>query len=576
MANFFTDNKDLQLQLDHPLMERIVAMRERNYTQAEQYDYAPQNYADAMDSYRRVMELAGEICGEVIAPNAEGVDCEGPHHEGDHVRYASGTVANLQAMHKAGLDGISLPRRYEGLNFPLSTFVMVNEMIARADAGFQNIWGLQDCAETLYEFGSEEQKEKYLPQTCDGKTWAMDLTEPDAGSDLGAVMLKATWSEERQTWLLNGVKRFITNGDGDLALVLARTEEGTTDARGLSMLLYDKRNGGMKVRRIENKLGIKGSPTCELVFTDAPAELVGDRRMGLIKYVMALMNAARLGIGAQSVGTCEAAYREALKYAHERRQSGKAIIEFTAVSELLSLMKAKTQAVRALLYETARFVEIYKQLADINKETHLDSDARSEMKHYNRLADGFTPLVKLFSSEYANQTAYDAIQIHGGSGFMKDYPVERIYRDARIMSIYEGTSQLQVVAAINGVTKGTFREQIECYANETYSEETAAEVARLQRMTASLDAMIERVEAVEREHNGFKELHARRLVESVGYIIMGYLLCRQASQHSEEYLNSARIFCRHGAGKVAEAWAVIEGSEGEDVALNKAIQSETL
>ncbi|MBQ1222481.1 MAG: acyl-CoA dehydrogenase family protein, partial [Alistipes sp.] len=286
MANFFTDNKDLQLQLDHPLMERIVAMRERNYTQAELYDYAPQNYADAMDSYRRVMELAGEICGEVIAPNAEGVDCEGPHHEGDHVRYASGTTTNLQAMHKAGLDGISLPRRYQGLNFPLSTFVMVNEMIARADAGFQNIWGLQDCAETLYEFGSEEQKEKYLPQTCDGKTWAMDLTEPDAGSDLGAVMLKATWSEERQTWLLNGVKRFITNGDGDLALVLARTEEGTTDARGLSMLLYDKRNGGMKVRRIENKLGIKGSPTCELVFTDAPAELVGDRRMGLIKYVM--------------------------------------------------------------------------------------------------------------------------------------------------------------------------------------------------------------------------------------------------------------------------------------------------
>lgn len=572
MANFFTDNKDLQLQLDHPLMERIVALRERNYTQAEHYDFAPEDFADAMDSYRRVMELAGEICGEVIAPNAEGVDREGPHHEGDRVRYASGTYQNLQAMHAAGLNGISLPRRYEGLNFPLPTFVMVNEMIARADAGFQNIWGLQDCAETLYEFGSEEQKTKHLPETCAGKTWAMDLTEPDAGSDLGAVMLKATWSEERQTWLLNGVKRFITNGDGDLALVLARTEEGTTDARGLSMLLYDKRNGGMKVRRIEHKLGIKGSPTCELVFTDAPAELVGDRRMGLIKYVMALMNAARLGIGAQSVGTCEAAYREALKYAHERRQSGKTIIEFSAVSEILSLMKAKTEAVRALLYETARFVEIYKQLADINKETRLESEERMEMKHYNRLADAFTPLVKLFSSEYANQLAYDAIQIHGGSGFMQDYPVERIYRDARIMSIYEGTSQLQVVAAINGVTKGTFREQIDRYATEQYSEEVASEVKHLQAMSTSLEEMIERVERIEKECNGFKELHARRLVESVGYIIMGYLLCREASLHSEEYLASARIFCRHGASKVQEALTLIMASEGEDVALYKSIK----
>ncbi|MBE6177626.1 MAG: acyl-CoA dehydrogenase [Rikenellaceae bacterium] len=567
MANFFLDNTDLQLQLEHPLMERLLELRERGYAEREQYDFAPQDFDDAMDSLRRVMELAGEVCGETLAANAESVDREGPHHEGDRVRYASGTVENLAAFHAAGLDGMALPRRFGGLNLPLLSSIMVNEMIARADAGFQNVWGLQDCAETLNEFGSEEQKAKYLPMTVEGATWSMALTEPDAGSDLGAVMLKAAWSEERGCWLLNGVKRFITNGDGDLSLVLARTEEGTTDARGLSMFVYDKRNGGVKVRRIEHKLGIKGSPTCELVYQDAPAELVGDRRMGLIKYVMSLMNAARLGIGAQSVGTCEAAYREALKYAGEREQFGKPIIRFTAVAELLQQMKAKTQAVRTLLYETARFVEIYKALAAISKERALEGEERQEMKFYNRLADGFTPLLKLFASEYANQLAYDAIQIHGGSGFMQDYPCERIYRDARIMSIYEGTSQLQVVAAINGVTKGTFLEQIERYATAAYSEPMQPQVASLQRLTEQLRAMIERVETLDKECAGYKELHARRLVETVGYIVMGYLLVRQASHHPEVYADSAQVFCRLAEGKVAEAAATIAASPVEDVAL---------
>lgn len=567
MANFFLDNTDLQLQLEHPLMERLMELRERGYAEREQYDFAPQDFDDAMDSLRRVMELAGEVCGETLAANAESVDREGPHHEGDRVRYASGTVENLAAFHAAGLDGMALPRRFGGLNLPLLSSIMVNEMIARADAGFQNVWGLQDCAETLNEFGSEEQKAKYLPMTVEGATWSMALTEPDAGSDLGAVMLKAAWSEERGCWLLNGVKRFITNGDGDLSLVLARTEEGTTDARGLSMFVYDKRNGGVKVRRIEHKLGIKGSPTCELVYQDAPAELVGDRRMGLIKYVMSLMNAARLGIGAQSVGTCEAAYREALKYAGEREQFGKPIIRFTAVAELLQQMKAKTQAVRTLLYETARFVEIYKALAAISKERALEGEERQEMKFYNRLADGFTPLLKLFASEYANQLAYDAIQIHGGSGFMQDYPCERIYRDARIMSIYEGTSQLQVVAAINGVTKGTFLEQIERYATAAYSEPMQPQVASLQRLTEQLRAMIERVETLDKACAGYKELHARRLVETVGYIVMGYLLVRQASHHPEVYADSAQVFCRLAEGKVAEAAATIAASPVEDVAL---------
>ncbi len=570
MANFFLDNRDLQLQLDHPSMQRIVSLRERDFAEQDAYTYAPQSYEDAMESYRLVMELAGEVCGETLAANAESVDREGPHHADGRVTYAAGTKANLAAFRAAALDGMSLPRRYDGLNLPLPAFVMVNEMIARADAGFQNVWGLQDCAETLNEFGSEEQKERYLKMTSAGATWSMALTEPDAGSDLGAVMLKASWSEERQCWLLNGVKRFITNGDGDLSLVLARTEEGTSDARGLSMVVYDKRNGGVRVRRIENKLGIKGSPTCELVYTDAPAELVGDRRMGLIKYVMSLMNAARLGITAQSVGACEAALREAEKYAHERRQFGRPIAEFTAVAELLLQMRAKTQGARALLYATAREVEIYKQLAAIAKERNLETEERQEMKQRNRLADALTPLAKLFASEYANEVAFDAIQILGGSGFMKDYPCERIYRDVRIMNIYEGTSQLQVVAAINGVTKGTCTELIDRYAAKEYAEYLQPERSRLTQMREQFQQMIERVEAIEKECSGFKELHARRLVETAGYLLMGYLLLEQATAHSEEYLTSARVMCRMATGKVAEAHAFVMNSTEADVALYKA------
>ena len=575
MANFFSDNKDLQFHLDHPLMRKIVELKERGFAEKDLYDYAPQDYDDAMDNYRRVLEIAGEVCGEVIAPNAEGVDHEGPRVVNDHVEYASGTVRNMQAVVDAGLSGMTLPRKYDGLNFPLICFVMANEMVARADASFENIWGLQDCAETLNEFASEEQKEKFLKWVSAGATCAMDLTEPDAGSDLGAVMLKATWSEEKQTWLLNGVKRFITNGDGEVSLVLARTEEGTTDARGLSMLVYDKRDGGVKVRRIENKLGIKGSPTCELVFTNAPAQLVGDRKMGLIKYVMSLMNAARLGIGAQSVGLCEAAYREALKYAHERAQFGKPIIRFAAVSEMLSNMKAKLQGARALLYETARFVEVYKQYTHISHERSLEAEERQEMKFYNRLADGFTPLVKLFSSEYANQLAYDAIQIHGGSGFMKDYPCERLYRDARIMNIYEGTSQLEVVAAINAVTKGTFLEQIERYAAEEYAASMCPVVTKLKELTVKFSEMVARVEAGEKEAAGFKDFHARRLVESAGHIIISYLLARQAGQ-AGEYEASARIFAKLAEGKVTEAYTYVMNSTPEDVALFRGVEAETL
>ena len=570
MANFYSDNKDLQYHLSHPLMKRIIELKERNFADANVYDYAPQDVEDALDSYRRVLDIVGEVCGEVIAANAESVDHEGPRVVNDHVEYASGTVRNIEALNEAGLGGMTLPRKHDGLNMPVTCFAMANEMVARADAGFENIWGLQDCAETINEFASEEIKAKFLPRVSAGETCAMDLTEPDAGSDLGAVMLKATWDEEAQTWRLNGCKRFITNGDGDISLVLARTEEGTKDARGLSMLIYDKRDGGVKVRRIENKLGIKGSPTCELVFNNAPAVLVGDRKMGLIKYVMSLMNAARLGISAQSTGLCEAAYREALKYAQEREQFGKPIIKFAAVSEMLKNMEAKTMASRALLYETARFVDIYKQLSHISHDRSLEAEERQEMKFYNRLADGFTPLAKMFASEYANEVAYDSIQIHGGSGYMKDYACERLYRDARIMNIYEGTTQLQVVAAINHVTKGTYLEQIMRYEEEATSDQTKPLFDKLVELRKVYEKAVERVETIDKEATGYKDFHARRLVEIAGYVIMSHIMLRQAREMEADYLNPTKIFVKYAVKKVMEAATYIEASEASDVELFRA------
>ena len=570
MANFYLDNKDLQYHLSHPLMKRIIELKERNFADAALYDYAPQDAEDALDSYRRVWEIVGDVCGEVIAPNAEGVDHEGPRVVNDHVEYASGTVRNLEALNEAGLGGMTLPRRFGGLNMPVTCFAMANEMVARADTGFENIWGLQDCAETINEFATEDIKELYLPRVCEGETCAMDLTEPDAGSDLGAVMLKASWDEEAGVWRLNGCKRFITNGDGDISLVLARTEDGTKDARGLSMLIYDKRDGGVIVRRIENKLGIKGSPTCELVFNNAPAVLVGDRKMGLIKYVMSLMNAARLGIAAQSTGLSEAAYREAKKYAEEREQFGKPIIQFAAVSEMLKNMEAKTLASRALLYETARFVDIYKQLNHISHERSLESEERQEMKFYNRLADGFTPLAKMFASEWANEVAYDTIQIHGGSGYMKDYACERLYRDARILNIYEGTTQLQVVAAINHVTKGTYLEQMLRYEETQYGESTAALAAKLVELRKRYESVVERVETLDKETLGYKDFHSRRLVEIAGYILISHIMLRQASEMEEDYLNATKIFVKYATRKIEEAASYIEASETSDVELFKA------
>lgn len=539
MSNFYTDNPALKHHLTHPMMEKIVALKERNYTDAEKFDYAPFNFADAMDNYDKVLEIVGEVCGEHIAARAEDVDHQGPHVENGRVIYADGTKENLDICRKAGLMGMAMPRRYGGLNFPITPYIMAADIVSRADTGFENLWGLQDCAETIYEFANEDQKSRYIPRVCEGETMSMDLTEPDAGSDLQSVMLKAT-EQPDGTWVLNGVKRFITNGDSDIHLVLARSEDGTKDGRGLSMFIYDKRNGGVNVRRIENKMGIKGSPTCELVYKNAKAELVGSRKLGLIKYVMALMNGARLGIAAQSVGVSELAYREALAYARDRKQFGKAIIEFPAVYEILSVMKAKLDASRSLLYECARYVDLYKVYDDIAKERALTPEEKKESKQYSKIADALTPLAKGIGSEYCNQNAYDCIQIHGGSGFMKDYACERLYRDARITSIYEGTTQLQVVAAIRYVTTGAYLNLIKEYEAIEVKPELEGIKTRLVELAKIYADAVEKVTAI--KEPAYVDFMARRMVEMAADIIMGHLLLQDA-QRNDSFTESAKVYC---------------------------------
>ncbi len=544
MANFFTDNEHLRFHLSHPLMKKIVELKERNFEEYGKYDDAPRDYEDAMDNYEKVLEIIGEIAADTIAENAEAVDASGAKVVNNHVQYAPGTEENIEKLKNANLFGLSLPRKYEGLNFPIVPYVMSAEIISRADAGFANIWGLQDCAETIHEFADEEIRQDVLPKfNKDGITAAMDLTEPDSGSDLQSVQLKAHYDENKGTWLLNGVKRFITNGDADVSLVLARSEEGTKDGRGLSLFLYEKGDEKMIVRRIENKLGIKGSPTCELVFKDAPARLIGSRKLGLIKYVMALMNSARLGVGAQSVGIAEAAYREAMVYAREREQFGKAIINFPAVYEMLTDMEVKTTAIRSLLYETSRYVDIYKTYLFISEERQLDKAERQEMKTYQRLADVFTPLTKLFSSEYANQVAYDSLQVHGGSGYMKDYPVERLFRDARITNIYEGTSQLQVIAAIRGVSNNIYLS----FMQEAADQKVKPELEYLQKTLSKMKDQFEKAVRKVRdfEDDEYWDFHARRLVEMAGNIIIGYLLLSDASR-DKQFDKAAALFIKKG------------------------------
>lgn len=567
MANYYSDHPEIEFHLNHPLMKRVVDLKERNYAEKDQFEEAPVNYEDAIENYKRLLDITGDVAANIIEPNSEDVDLEGPHLENGRMIYASKTFENLDATRKAGLWGLSMPRRYGGLNLPNAIFSMASEIIAAADAGFQNIWSLQSCIDTLYEFGSEEQRQKYIPRICAGETMSMDLTEPDAGSDLQRVMLKATQDEDG-TWRLNGVKRFITNGDSDIHLVLARSEEGTKDGRGLSMFIYDKRDGGVTVRHIEHKLGIHGSPTCELVYKNAKAELCGNTRLGLIKYVMALMNGARLGIAAQSVGVEQEAYNEGLAYAKERAQFGEKIINFPAVYDMLSRMKAKLDAGRSLLYCCARYVDIYKALEDIARDTKLTPEERQEMKKYTRLADAFTPLAKGMNSEYANQNAYDAISIHGGSGFIMEYKCQRLFRDARIFSIYEGTTQLQVVAAIRYITNGTYLSIIKEMLENEVSDDLKALKERVAKLVELYEAAINKVK--EANDQAVHDFLARRLYNMTGDIVMSLLILDDATKAPEMFAKSANVYVRMAEEEVLGHSAYIQNFKAEDLESFKA------
>ncbi len=571
MANFYTDNPEIRFHLSHPLLRHIVELKERNFADKDKYDYAPEDFEDAMDSYERVLELTGDITANIIAPNAESVDAEGPHLENNRMIYASKTYENLDAAIKAGLNGVTMPRRYGGLNFPMAVYSAINEMMAAGDTGFENIWSLQDCIETLYEFGDEDQRQRYVPRVCQGETMSMDLTEPDAGSDLQSVMLKATYDEKEDCWRLNGCKRFITNGDSDIHLVLARSEEGTHDGRGLSMFIYDKNQGGVDVRRLENKLGIHGSPTCELVYKNAKAELCGSRKLGLIKYVMGLMNGARLGIAGQSTGLSQMAYNEALAYAKDRKQFGKAIIEFPAVYSMLSIMKARLDAGRTLLYATSRYVDVYKTLEDIERERKLVGDKltaeeRAECKTYSKLADAFTPLAKGMASEYANMNAYDGIQVHGGSGFMLEYACQRLYRDARILTIYEGTTQLQTVAAGRYITNGYYSQVI---SDMLHYGQAPAELGQEDWCTSEFEPLRQRVDEMaekysaavkyvnEQKDNEFKDFCIRSLYEMASDCIMSLLLIGDACKAPELFGDSAKTYIRYAAADIEKHYDFI-------------------
>lgn len=543
-------------------MKRIVDLKERDYADKDAFEDAPVNYEDALENYKRMLDITGDVAANIIEPNSESVDLEGPHLENGRMLYASKTIENIEATRQAGLWGISMPRRYDGLNIPNIVFSMASELIAAADAGFQNIWSLQSCIDTLYEFGTEEQRKKYIPRISAGESMSMDLTEPDAGSDLQRVMLKATQDADG-TWRLNGVKRFITNGDSDIHLVLARSEEGTRDGRGLSMFIYDKKDGGVTVRHIENKLGIHGSPTCELVYKNAKCELCGDRKLGLIKYVMSLMNGARLGIAAQSVGVEQEAYNEALAYAKERAQFGKKIITFPAVYDMLSRMKAKLDAGRSLLYMTARYVDIYKAIEDISRERKLTPEERKEMKQYTRLADAFTPIAKGMNSEYANQNAYDAISIHGGSGFIMEYKSQRLYRDARIFSIYEGTTQLQVVAAVRYITNGTYLAIMKEMLETPVSDNLQPLKVRIAELVDLYEEALNKVNSDENQEQ--HDFLARRLYDMTAEIIMSLLICIDASKAPELFEKSANVYVRMAEEDVIGKAAYIKAFKAEDL-----------
>lgn len=527
MANFYQDNDDIIFHMKNMDITRIIKLKERGFVEKEKFPEAPYDTADALDNYERVLAIVGEIAAEFIAPRAAEVDKEEARLVNGEVQYATGTLEAMERLKKAELMGFTLPRCYGGLNLPKTIYSMAIEMISRADAALMNIFGLQEIAETINKFGSKSQKERFLPRFCKGEVLgSMALTEPDAGSDLQSITLAAhdglTVREQEGKWYLSGVKRFITNGCAQISLVMARSEPKVSGGRGVSLFIYE-RDKNMKIRRIEDKLGIHGSPTCEMQFNEAEAELLGQRKFGLIKYTISLMNGARLAVAAQALGIAEAACRAANSYARERVQFGKPICEFSAVREMLTDMQVVLEGGRSFLYETSRIVDIKECLEEeIERNPEAKGELQAELKYYSKLAALFTPALKIYTTEQGNRICYDALQIHGGSGYTKDYEVERYARDVRITNIYEGTTQLQVLAAVGGIISGVLFERLDEYEKEHDFTACATLLGEAQKLRSYLQAA--RAYLKEQGDKLYQVYHERRLVEMGNEIIIGYLL----------------------------------------------------
>jgi len=552
--NFFTDNLDLQFQLDQLDLSEVVEALEDGYSTHAQYPAAPRNYADAKDNYRLLLNLLGEICATRVAPRAAEADEEGAQFCDGRVTYAAATREALDLLRQAELMGAMLPWEYGGLNLPETIFQMMVEIISRADAGLMTIFGLQEISAAVAEYGDEEIKARILPRFARGEvTGAMVLTEPDAGSDLGVVQTRATHDEATGAWHLNGVKRFITNGCADVLLVLARSEEGSTDARGLSMFLVEA-DETVRIRRIENKLGIHASPTCEIQFCDTPAQLVGKRRFGLIRYAMAMMNGARLAVSAQALGIAEAAYREAYQYAEKRVQFGQPISSLPAVYRMLLSMRGEIEATRALVYEAGRWVDLKKAYERRKAQGDFGSEERNRLKQADRLASVLTPLAKYYATEMANRVCYQAMQIHGGTGYMREFNVERHFRDVRVTNIYEGTSQLQIVAATGGLLGHSLDSLLNEWAAQDYGAELAALKGRVEEATALLNRCIDHLKEEER---ALIDYYAADLADVAVYVLNCWLMLQDA-RLTERKREMARVYVAEVLPRIRSKVAVLQ------------------
>jgi alkylation response protein AidB-like acyl-CoA dehydrogenase len=526
--NFFADNLDLQYHLEKLDLEEAVEILEDGYCYHDDYPGAPRNYADAKDNYRLLLEVVGDICANHVAPRAAEADEEGAQFHDGRVTYAAATQEGLNLLRQADLMGAMLPWEYGGLNLPETVLQMMIEIISRADAGLMSIFGLQEISATIAEYGDEQMKARLLPRFARGEvTGAMVLTEPDAGSDLGAVQTRATLRIGAQPdgdgagageWRLNGVKRFITNGCADILLVLARSEEGSTDARGLSLFAVEA-DDTVRIRRIENKMGLHASPTCEMQFCDTPARLVGNRRYGLIRYAMALMNGARIAVAAQALGIAEAAYREAYRYAQKRVQFGRAINAIPAVYRMLLSMRGEIEATRALVYEAGRWVDLKKAYERLKRRGELDAEGHRRLKQAGRLADVLTPLAKYHATEMGNRVCYQAMQVQGGTGYMREFNVERHFRDIRVTNIYEGTSQLQIVAATGGLLGHALDDLLAEWATLDYGPKLAALKSQAQEATALLNRSIDHLK--EQDDRELIDYYAADLAD----VAVGALTC---------------------------------------------------